>query len=136
MKRFLVLYVAAAVLFFPIDMAWLGLVAREFYKSQLGDLLLPQPNWPVATLFYLLYLVGLVVFVMIPAAEADSISSAALYGALFGLVAYATYDLTNLSTMRGFPSALAFLDMAWGAVLSAIAAAGGLVLARLATDLS
>jgi|SRR6478672_9547040 uncharacterized membrane protein len=136
MTRFLALYLAAALLFFPLDMLWLGVVARGFYRSQLGDLLADQPQWGVAILFYLLYLVGLVAFVMLPAAASGGIGSAALMGALFGLVAYGTYDLTNLAVMRGFPAPLAVLDMSWGAVLSATAAAGGLALARLATDLS
>src|SRR3954454_14323366 len=116
MKRTIVLYVAAALVFFPLDMIWLGLVARDFYRSQLGDLLLPQPNWGIAILFYLLYLVGLVVFVMIPAADKGSVVDALLYGALFGLVAYATYDLTNYATLKGYPPVLAFASMAWGAV--------------------
>ena len=136
MKRFLVLYVAAAILFFPIDMIWLGLVARDFYKAQLGDLLLPQPNWGVAIAFYCLYLVGLVTFVMLPAARSGAWLPALGYGALFGLVAYATYDLTNLSTMKGYPATLAFVDMGWGAVLSAVTAFAGLALASLVTDLT
>jgi uncharacterized membrane protein len=135
MTRFLALYIAAAVLFFPLDMAWLGLIARGFYRSQLGDLLADQPQWGVALLFYALYLVGLVTFVMLPAASGGTIASAAAMGALFGLVAYATYDLTNLAVIRGFPAPLAWADMAWGAALSAVSAAGGLALARLVTDL-
>jgi uncharacterized membrane protein len=136
MMRSLTLYLAAALLFFPLDMLWLGVIAREFYKAQLGDLLAPQPNWLVAIAFYLLYLAGLVFFVMAPAAaRGDSLWQTALHGALFGLIAYATYDLTNLATLRSYPSTLALVDMAWGAVLTAAAAAGGLALARLVTDL-
>jgi uncharacterized membrane protein len=137
MTRFLVLYVAAAVLFFPLDMLWLGVLARDLYRSQLGPLLLDQPRWGFAILFYALYLVGLVVFAMLPAASSGGgLLSAALMGALLGLIAYATYDLTNLAVMRGFPTPLAFIDLAWGTVLSAVTAAGGLALARLVTDLS
>lgn len=135
MKRTLILYVAAALIFFPVDMIWLGFIARDFYRSQLGDLLAAQPNWGVAIAFYLLYLVGLVTFVMIPAANANSAWHALVFGALFGLVAYATYDLTNLATTRGYPATLAYADMAWGAVLSGVSAAVGLMLARLVTDI-
>jgi uncharacterized membrane protein len=136
MTRFLILYVAAALLFFPLDMLWLGVVARDFYRGQLGALLADQPQWGVAILFYALYLVGLVTFVMLPAASGGSYLYAALMGGLLGLVAYGTYDLTNLAVMRGFPAPLAAVDLAWGAVLSAATAAGGLALARLVTDLS
>ena len=136
MKRFLALYVAAALVFFPLDMVFLGRVARNFYKAQLGDLLLPQPNWGVAVAFYALYLVGIVVFVLQPAAEAGpSWPSVLGQGALFGLVAYGTYDLTNLATMRGFPPSIAIFDMIWGAVLTGVSAAIGLALAGFVTDL-
>jgi|SRR4051794_15121254 uncharacterized membrane protein len=135
MTRFLSLYVAGAIVFFPLDMLWLGVIARDVYRTQLGDLLLPQPHWGVAAGFYVLYLAGLVTFVMLPAAQNGSWLSAAAYGAAFGLVAYATYDLTNLATLRGFSMSLALTDMAWGAVLSAVTAAGGLALASLVTNL-
>src|SRR4051794_10690164 len=129
MTRMIALYVAAALVFFPLDMLWLGVVARDLYRSQLGHLLLPQPNWGVAALFYLLYLVGMVVFVMLPAN--GSVPQALLSGALFGLVAYATYALTNYAPLKGYPPALAVLDMGWGAVLSATTAALGVWLARI-----
>lgn len=135
MKRTFILYVAAALIFFPLDMLWLGLVARDFYKSQLGELLLVPPHWGVAIVFYLIYLAGLVTFVMVPAANGGTLQGTLVFGALFGMVAYATYDLTNLATLKGYPLPLALVDMTWGAALSAISATAGLALARLVTDL-
>lgn len=136
MKRYIVLYVCAALVFFPLDLLWLGVVARNFYRSRLGQLLLDQPRWGVALLFYAFYIVGVVVFAMAPALASGSWRTAALYGALFGCLAYATYDLTNLATLRGYPASLALVDIVWGTVLTALAAALGLVIARSVADLS
>ena len=131
MKTAVTLYFAAALVFFPVDMAWLGWIARDFYRDHLGALLLDRPNWTAAALFYLIYLAGLVWFALLPAHEADSWRVALLNGALFGFFAYATYDLTNLATLKGFPLKVALVDMAWGAVLTGATATGGFFLARL-----
>ena len=125
------LFIVAAVIFVAIDAIWLGTVARSVYVAEIGPLLLTKPNLAVAAGFYLLFLVGLMVFVILPAAKANSLSHALLYGALFGLVAYATYDLTNLATMKGFTARIAMIDMAWGATLSATVSAGTIAVARL-----
>jgi uncharacterized membrane protein len=136
MKRSAFLYLSAAIVFFPLDMAWLTYLARDFYKSRLGDFLLEQPRWWAAIGFYLIYLVGIVVFAMLPAAAQGSWRTALLYGALFGFVAYATYDLTNLATARGFSTAVALVDIVWGTVLTAVTAALGYWLAGLVADLT
>ena len=102
--------------FFAIDMVWLGLVARNFYRSQLGDLL-GEVQWVPAIMFYLVFLVGLTVFATYPAIEKSSIWYALVYGALFGFFTYATYDLTNLATLRGWPLSVTLVDMVWGTVL-------------------
>lgn len=103
-----------------LDFVWLGLVAKKFYRDEIGQLLLTKPNMPAALSFYVIYVVGLVIFAVNPA---QSVLGAAGRGALLGLVAYATYDLTNLATMKGFSAKVAAVDMLWGALLTAVAAA-------------
>ena len=112
-------YLISVPVFFAIDMIWLGFVASSFYRGQIGHLLSDTVNWPVAIAFYLLFLVGLLIFAIAPAIEARSLTHALLYGALFGFFTYATYDLTNWSTLRDWPMMVSLVDMAWGTVLSA-----------------
>ena len=102
-----------------LDFLWLGFVAKKLYYSEIGKLLLEKPNMPAALLFYVIYVVGVVVFVVTPALEKQSWQHALGYGALFGFVAYATYDLTNLATIKGFSAKIVAIDLAWGAVLTA-----------------
>lgn len=112
------LYLLTVPVFFIIDMIWLGLVAKGFYQNQIGFLLGPV-NWTAAIVFYLLFIVGILVFAVLPALDAQSLTKAILLGAFFGFVAYATYDLTNLATMKDWPLTVTIVDMIWGAVLSA-----------------
>ncbi len=112
------LYCATLIAFFAVDMIWLGLVARSFYKKQLGFLLSPEINWPAAIIFYLLFVAGILVFVVLPGLKEDSLQTTILRAALFGLVTYATYDLTNLATVKDWPLIVTVVDLAWGAVLS------------------
>ena len=116
---FIKLYLIALPVFFTIDMIWLGLVAKGFYAKQIGSLLKPDVNWTAAILFYLLFIIGLVVFVITPAVEKNSWTHALLFGALFGLVCYATYDLTNLAVAKDWSLLVTIVDLAWGAVLAA-----------------
>ena len=111
MKTFLV----AALVFSLMDALWLGLVANKFYKEHIGFLLADKPNWTAAVLFYAIFLVGLVVFVINPA---DSATKALTMGALFGLVTYATYDLTNQATLAKWPVVVTLVDMIWGIVIA------------------
>jgi uncharacterized membrane protein len=120
--RSAVAYVVALVTMVVLDGVWLGLIARSLYRDALGPLMADPVDLWAAGAFYLLYPVGLVVFVVRPAADQGGWAVAAR-GALFGLIAYATYDLTNLATLRGFPAAIAVIDMLWGAVISAAASA-------------
>lgn len=119
MTDFLIAFVAALLAMAVIDGLWLGLVARSFYRRHLGPLMAERPNWTAAVAFYLLYVVGVTVFAALPGAEAESLADAAWRGGLFGLVAYATYDLTNGATLRGWPNIVVVVDMAWGTILSA-----------------
>ena len=116
---FLKLYAIALPVFFAIDMVWLGLVAKNFYKNQIGFIMKPNINWTAAILFYLLFIVGLVLFVIAPSVEKGSWTQAFLLGALFGLITYATYDLTNLATLKDWPLLVTIVDLAWGAALGA-----------------
>jgi len=116
---FLKVYAIAVPVFFAIDMVWLSLIARNFYKNQIGFLMKPEINWTAAILFYLLFLVGLVVFVISPALEKKEWVLALWSGALFGLITYATYDLTNLATLKDWPLTVVIVDMLWGSVLAA-----------------
>lgn len=116
---FLKLYVIAVPVFFAIDMVWLGVIAKDFYRQQIGTLLKPEVNWVAAVVFYLLFLAGLVLFVVEPAMQKQSWSDALFRGAFFGLVTYATYDLTNLAVAKDWPLTVTIVDMVWGTVLAA-----------------
>lgn len=113
------LYTIALLVFFAIDMIWLGIVAKDFYRAQIGALMKPEINWAAAIIFYLIFITGLVVFVIAPAMQKGSWTHALLFGALFGLVCYATYDLTNLAVANDWPLLVTIVDMAWGALLAA-----------------
>ena len=120
MTRYVKLYLATLVVFFAIDIVWLGLVARSFYQAQIGVLLAPNTNWAAAVIFYLLFLLGILVFVVIPGLKEGSARRTLLHGALFGLITYATYDLTNLATLKDWPVLLTIVDLFWGTILSAV----------------
>jgi uncharacterized membrane protein len=113
------LFLIALPIFFVIDMAWLVLVAKKFYQEQIGFLMKPDINWVAAIIFYLLFIAGLVTFVISPAVGKHSWVHAILFGALFGLITYATYDLTNLATMKNWPLLVTVVDLMWGTVLAA-----------------
>ena len=115
--QFAKLYGFALPVFLAIDMVWLGLVAPGFYRSQIGHLLSPKVNWVAAGLFYLVFVAGIIMFAVLPAIEKGSFARAALLGGLFGLMTYATYDMTNLATIRDWPVLVTVVDIAWGVVL-------------------
>jgi uncharacterized membrane protein len=115
---FIKLFFIALPVFLAIDMIWLVLVAKKFYQQQIGFLMRPDVNWAAAIVFYLLFIIGLVTFVISPAVEKQSWVHALLYGALFGLITYATYDLTNLATLKNWPLLVTIVDLIWGSVLA------------------
>ncbi len=129
MRSALIAYAATLVVFLALDAVWLGTIALGLYRSRLGELLLERPNMAVAGLFYAVYVAGVVFFAVAPALQQGSWSSAVLHGAVLGFIAYATYDLTNLATLRGWPSDLALIDLAWGTLLTAASATGGYIVA-------
>jgi uncharacterized membrane protein len=116
---FIKLFAIALPVFFALDMFWLGIVAKDFYRAEIGTLLKPDVNWIAAIIFYLIFIAGLVVFVITPAMEKGSWKHALLFGALFGFVCYATYDLTNLAVAKDWPLLVTIVDLVWGAVLAA-----------------
>ena len=119
MQMFVKLFLIALPVFFAIDMVWLVVVAKNFYREQIGFLMKPDVNWLAAIIFYLLFITGLIIFVITPAMVKQSWVHALLYGALFGLVTYATYDLTNLATVKDWPLLVTVVDLVWGSVLAA-----------------
>jgi uncharacterized membrane protein len=115
---FIKLFIIALPVFFVIDMVWLVLVAKKFYQEQIGFLMKPDINWFAAIIFYLLFIAGLILFVISPAVEKHSWVHALVFGALFGLITYATYDLTNLATLKDWPLLVTVVDLIWGTVLA------------------
>jgi uncharacterized membrane protein len=111
------IYLITVPIFFLIDLFWLGVLAKDFYKKHLGYLFRPNINWTAALLFYFLFIAGIVVFAVKPGLETHSSQRALLDGALFGFLAYATYDLTNLATIRDWPVIVTVADLIWGTVL-------------------
>ncbi len=130
MWTYLKLYAITFAAFFLIDMVWLGLVAKGFYRKHLGYLMAPDVNWPAAIIFYLLFIAGILVFVVVPGLKTGSLGMTALRGALFGLITYATYDLTNLATVKNWPLTVTLVDMVWGAVLSTLTTLAGTAAGR------
>jgi uncharacterized membrane protein len=116
-RQTILLYFITLAVFFLVDMTWLGLVAKTFYRKHLGFLMGPKVVWPAAILFYLLFIAGLLVFAVRPALAAGAPLKALLLGAFLGLVAYATYDLTNLATLKDWPLVVTIVDLVWGTVL-------------------
>lgn len=119
MEIFVQLLVAGAVMGL-FDFIWLGYIGKRLYRKEIGSILLEKPNMTAALLFYALYVIGVVVFVINPALAAGSVAYAAGYGAFFGLVAYATYDLTSLAVLKGFTPKIVVIDLLWGAALTAV----------------
>ncbi len=118
---FIQLYLIAFVIFLVVDMIWLVGIAKKLYSKELGFIMAPKPNLLAAGICYVIFIVGLVFFVIDPAMAKDSWSFALLVGMLFGFITYSTYDLTNLATLKNWPIRITVIDMIWGTSL------GGLV---------
>ncbi len=116
-KQMILLYIITLIVFFVIDMIWLGVVAKGFYRRHLGALMTSKVNWISAMLFYVLFIVGLLVFAVRPALVSGMPLNALFFGALLGLISYATYDLTNLATLKDWPLVVTVVDLIWGTVL-------------------
>ena len=130
MFSFVLAYSGAAIAMLALDVIWLSTMAERLYRPQLGELLVDNFRVFPAIAFYVLYLFGVTYFAAMPALKAGGWRKAALNGALLGLVAYGTYDLTNQATLRHWPGLVTMVDLAWGAFLTAVAAASGCAVAR------
>lgn len=125
MIKFLTAYAAVTIVMVALDLLWLGVIAKPIYQQGIGHLMADKPNVPAAVLFYALFAVGLVVFAVVPNADDAGWRNTLVAGALFGFFAYATYDLTNLATLKNWPIGMSILDMAWGSFVSLVSAAAG-----------
>lgn len=120
--HYTVLYSVTLFVFFAVDIIWLGYVARTFYRKNLHGIISPDVNWKAAGAFYLVYIAGILVFAVIPALQSGRVQTAIVWGGLFGFFTYATYDLTNMATLKNWPLKIVVVDIAWGTVLcSAVA---------------
>ena len=128
--KLLISYALTFAVFLVIDMAWLGFIAKGLYKKYLGGFLSEQVNWTAAIVFYLLFVVGIFIFAIMPSVEKGSVVSAIVLGALFGFFTYATYDLTNLATLKNWPLTIVFIDILWGSVLTGIVSTAGFYIVK------
>lgn len=132
-KSIIIGYVLTFIFFLIVDMVWLGLIAKNIYQRYLGSLLSDKVNWTAAFIFYFIYVVGVSVFAIYPAVNKDSVVNAILMGALFGLIAYATYDLTNLATLNNWPKPIVIIDIIWGMFLTSLVSLAGFYIVRFIT---
>jgi uncharacterized membrane protein len=130
---YIVAYLATAITFLLIDFLWLGFVAKSFYRQEIGGLLLEKFNMTAAFGFYLVFVVGVLIFAVLPALQAGSWKTALLYGALFGFFTYATYDMTNLATLKGWSVTVTIVDISWGTLLTGASALVGYLVTRAIT---
>ena len=131
MIRYIAAYVATLVVFLAIDAVWLTLMASRLYKPTLGDILLPKFLPGPAVAFYLVFVVGIVIFAVSPAIKSGEWTSALLYGALFGFFSYGVYDFTNMATLRNWTATITAADVVWGTVLTGVSAAAGYLISGL-----
>lgn len=122
LDKIFILYLITVPIFFAVDLIWLGFVARGFYRKNLGSFLSPKVKWLAASIFYLIFIVGILIFAVLPALEKGKLHHALIMGGLFGFFTYATYDLTNLATLKDWPLIIVIVDIIWGMVLCAAVA--------------
>ena len=131
MAQYLVAYLFTGIVFLGIDFVWLTRIAKPLYYEHLGDILLESPRMAAAAGFYAFYIIGILIFAVAPALRTDSLWTALVYGALFGLFTYGTYDMTNYATLRHWSLTIAAIDIAWGTLLTGTSALVGTWLTRL-----
>jgi uncharacterized membrane protein len=128
--QFIKLYLLTLPVYLLVDGFWLTVVAKSFYAKHLGYLMSPKPNWIAAGIFYLGYVIGVIIFAVSPAMRENSLERALLLGALFGVFCYATYDLTNLATIKDWPWYITVIDIVWGGTVTMIVAGAGYLLGK------
>ena len=124
------IYLIATVIFFALDMVWLGAVAKNLYQKKLAFVISSEVNWPAAIIFYLLYIGGILFFAIHPALRAGQWQVALLHGVLLGALCYATYDLTNMATIKGWPLLITIVDITWGGIITGVTALSAYLLAN------
>ena len=129
-KSIILSYLLTFLFFLIVDMLWLGVIAKNIYQKYLGGFLTDNVNWTTAVVFYFIFVVGISIFVIYPSVNNGSVYQAILMGALFGFFTYATYDLTNLATLKGWPLPIVFIDIIWGSVLSAVVSLSGFYIVK------
>ena len=129
-KSILISYGLTLIVFLIVDLAWLGIIAKNLYSRYLGEFMTDSINWTAAIIFYLIFVAGLFIFVIYPSVENNSILRVIILGALFGIVTYATYDLTNLATLKAWPIQIVVIDIIWGSILSIIVSLSGFYIVR------
>ncbi len=129
-SKIIIAYFLTTLVFFAIDMVWLGFIAKDVYRKYLGEFLSDQVNWTAAIIFYLLFIIGIFYFCILPAHEKQSLSKVIISGAFFGFITYATYDLTNMATLKNWPLPIVFIDITWGAVLTSLVSTAGFYIVK------
>lgn len=129
-SKILISYALTFLVFFIVDMAWLGFIAKGIYNKYLGSFLHSDVNWAAAIVFYIIFIIGISIFVIYPAVAKNSLPYAIIYGALFGVFTYATYELTNMATLKDWPIQIVIIDIIWGAVLTAIVSTAGFYIVK------
>ena len=130
MAQFGKYYLIALLVFVILDAIWLGIISRNLYSKYLGYIMTETPNWIAAIIFYLLFIVGIIVFVVFPGIEEKNLWMSFGKAALFGLITYATYDLTNLATIKSWPIQITIIDLIWGTFLSSIVGVTTIILGK------
>ena len=130
MTFYLKLYCLTVPIFFSVDMLWLGFIAKDFYQNHLGFLLRPQVNWFAAIIFYLIYIVGILIFGVSPGINTQSWTRALIFGSLYGFFTYATYELTNMALVENWPFKVVIVDILWGIVLCSIVSVSSYFIAK------
>jgi len=129
--KIVILYLSSLAVFFAIDLLWLGIISKNFYNAQLGHLLAPKVNWAPAIVFYLLFIAGILFFAVLLGVDADSLGKTVLMAGVFGLICYATYDLSNMATIKDWPLIVTVVDMIWGVTISTVVAVVAFYIGRL-----
>lgn len=122
---------AMAGSFLIIDLLWLGVISKNIYKNQIGSFMRETPNWPATIIFYALFIVGVMIFCVLPAIEKNSLNHAIIYGGLFGFFTYMTYELTNLAVLKNWPLGIVFIDIIWGTFLTCIIGTVGYLMGKI-----
>ena len=130
MIRYIACYAATMIVMVALDLLWLGVVAKPLYQQGIGHLMAARPNVPVAVMFYAMFPLGLMVFALVPYESPAAWGKTLFAAALFWLFTYATYDLTNLATLKDWPVSLSIIDVLWGVFVSTVSAAAGKTVLR------